>query len=108
MPLPVTPKSSSACEPGESSAARMAAFASCWPGVNRGGVPYRDGWDTKGPLTYYVLAVSQVLFGANQWGIRLVDFALLLQRCLGLGDLFPVAGRATAAPDDRTRPTRVS
>src|SRR5437773_7339875 len=56
----------------------QAVFAQVGDVVNRGGVPYRDGWDTKGPLTYYVLAVSQVLFGANQWGIRLVDFALLL------------------------------
>lgn len=56
----------------------QAVFAQVGDVINRGGLPYRDGWDTKGPLTYYVLAASQALFGANQWGIRLVDFALLL------------------------------
>jgi hypothetical protein len=52
-------------------------FAQVGDVIARGGLPYRDGWDVKGPLVYYLLALSQVSFGVNQWGIRVFDLSLL-------------------------------
>ena len=46
--------------------------------INRGGMPYRDAWDMKGPLAYYVYAFSQWIFGHNMWGIRIIDCIFLL------------------------------
>jgi Dolichyl-phosphate-mannose-protein mannosyltransferase len=76
----------------------QAVFAQVGDVINHGGLPYRDAWDIKGPLTYYVLAVSQALFGTNQWGIRLVDFALLLT---GGWALARTAGALTSADAGR-------
>jgi hypothetical protein len=42
-----------------------------------GGVPYRDAWDVKGPLVYYVFAAVRWLTGPAMWGIRALDLALL-------------------------------
>src|SRR5688500_4137832 len=43
-----------------------------WGGeiIRQGGMPYRDAWDQKGPLPYYVYAVAQSVFGPGMWGIR--------------------------------------
>jgi hypothetical protein len=49
-----------------------------------GGVPYKDAWDIKGPMTYLCYALVQIILGQNQWGIRLFDFFMLL------GGLFSV------------------
>lgn len=38
-----------------------------------GGMPYRDAFDLKGPLAYYVFALAQAVFGHNLWGIRVLD-----------------------------------
>lgn len=78
--------------------ADQAAFAAVGDVIYRGGLPYRDAWDTKGPLTYYVWALSQALFGTNQWGIRLVDFAILLS---GSWALARTAGVLTVAAAGR-------
>jgi hypothetical protein len=50
-----------------------------WVGdvINRGGLPYRDAWEIKGPLTYYLYALVQFIFGRNLWGIRLFDLVLI-------------------------------
>jgi len=47
-----------------------------WVGdtILHGGVPYRDAWEQKGPLTHYPYALAQALFGRTMWGIRLLDF----------------------------------
>ena len=51
-----------------------------WVGetITRGGMPYRDAWDIKGPLPYYAYALAHWLFERNLWGIRILDLALLL------------------------------
>lgn len=51
-----------------------------WAGgvIRDGGLPYRDAWDLKGPLVYYVYALAQLVFGAGLWAIRLVDAVVLL------------------------------
>ena len=51
-----------------------------WMGdvINQGGLPYRDAWDLKGPLSPYIFAGTQLLFGHSMWAIRLFDLLMLL------------------------------
>jgi hypothetical protein len=51
-----------------------------WVGdvINQGGLPYRDAWDIKGPLSYYIFAGAQLLFGHHMWAIRLFDLLMVL------------------------------
>jgi hypothetical protein len=46
--------------------------------IVRGGLPYRDGFDMKGPLAFYLFAGTEALFGRVTWGIRIVDVGILL------------------------------
>jgi hypothetical protein len=57
-----------------------------WVGdvIARGGAPYRDAWEIKGPATYYTYAFSQLLFGRELWGIRLLDLVFVVVTCLAL------------------------
>jgi hypothetical protein len=50
-----------------------------WVGdvIVRGGMPYRDAFDVKGPLSFYPSAVVELVTGRNWWGIRLFDLLLL-------------------------------
>lgn len=54
-------------------------FASNGDIVARGGAPYVDAWDVKGPLVFYLQAAIQLLLGRHAWALRVVDigFALL-------------------------------
>jgi hypothetical protein len=54
-----------------------------WVGevILRGGLPYRDAWEMKGPLCYYVYAFVIALFGSNDVGIRIFDLAPTLAAC---------------------------
>ena len=61
--------------------------------IVRGGMPYRDGWDMKGPLAYYGYALAQWLFGRHMWSIRILDIALLVT---GMAVLASVVGRLTS------------
>jgi hypothetical protein len=45
--------------------------------ILRGGLPYRDALDFKGPLTFYIFAALQAVFGRQMWAIRAFDLALL-------------------------------
>jgi dolichyl-phosphate-mannose-protein mannosyltransferase len=45
--------------------------------IVRGGAPYRDAWELKGPSTHLTYALVQLLFGPTEWGIRLFDFMLV-------------------------------
>jgi len=38
-----------------------------------GGMPYRDAWDFKPPGIYLVYALAQLMFGRNEWGIRVLE-----------------------------------
>jgi hypothetical protein len=62
-------------------------MASVGDAIIRGGLPYRDAFDMKGPLTFYVFALAQSLFGRVMWGIRLVDLGFLIASALGLYSL---------------------
>jgi hypothetical protein len=46
-----------------------------------GGVPYRDAWDLKGPLSYYVYALAMAVFGRHEYTIRILDLAAILTCC---------------------------
>ena len=37
------------------------------------GMPYKDAWDVKGPLPYYVYALAQWMADHEEWGIRLFE-----------------------------------
>jgi hypothetical protein len=52
-------------------------FATVGDAIVRGGMPYRDAWDMKGPLAYYGFALAQFLFGRHMWSIRILDLGLL-------------------------------
>ncbi|MGH9387573.1 MAG: hypothetical protein ACRD2N_25210 [Vicinamibacterales bacterium] len=52
-------------------------FAWVGDAIVRGGLPYRDAWDIKGPLLYYAYAVAQWIFGQHLWSIRAVDAAFV-------------------------------
>jgi hypothetical protein len=41
--------------------------------ILQGGVPFKDVWDIKGPGMQYIFALSEIVFGRNLWGIRLLD-----------------------------------
>lgn len=65
--------------------------------IRRGGVPYRDIWEIKGPAALYVYAAVDALFGARMWGVRLLDLALLgASGVAGWGLVERFAGRAAA------------
>jgi 4-amino-4-deoxy-L-arabinose transferase-like glycosyltransferase len=62
-------------------------FASVGEVILRGGMPYRDGWDQKGPLTYYAFALAQWLFGRHMWSIRVLDLPLLIAGIVALAEI---------------------
>lgn len=63
----------------------------------RGGLPYRDAWDVKGPLTFYLFAGIQWVLGPHPWSIRVVDVAVALGTALMLARrLAPLTSVATA------------
>jgi hypothetical protein len=45
--------------------------------ILRGGMPYRDAWDFKGPLTYAPFVALQALFGPGMWPVRVLDLVVL-------------------------------
>ena len=53
--------------------------------ILRGGLPYRDALDFKGPLTFYIFAALQAVFGRQMWAIRAFDLALLA--CAGVAGI---------------------
>ncbi|HEY2981518.1 MAG TPA: hypothetical protein VGJ22_10080 [Anaerolineales bacterium] len=46
-------------------------------GVLQGGLPYRDFWDHKGPLIYYLNAAGLLLVPVSYWGVWLVEVVML-------------------------------
>jgi hypothetical protein len=64
-------------------------FAWIGDAIVRGGMPYRDAWDVKGPLTFYPYALAQSLVGREMWGMRLID---LLITALGAGGAARIVG----------------
>jgi len=67
-------------------------FATVGDAIERGGLPYRDAWDIKGPLAYYGFALAQFLFGRHMWSIRILDLGLLF---VGMAALAAMVARLT-------------
>jgi hypothetical protein len=46
-----------------------------WVGdtIRRGGTPYEDAWETRGPFPYFFYAVIAAATGHNEWGLRVLD-----------------------------------
>src|SRR5580698_5577710 len=53
--------------------------------ILRGGMPYRNALDFKGPLTFYIFAALQAVFGRQMWAIRAFD--LMLLACAGVAGI---------------------
>ncbi len=43
--------------------------------INKGGMPYRDAWDLKPPVIYYLYSFGLKIFGSSMMSIRIFDFA---------------------------------
>ena len=70
-----------------------------WVGdtILRGGLPYRDAIDWKGPLTYLPFAATQAIFGRHAWPIRAFDgIALMATLWVLWASLGRVADRRSA------------
>jgi hypothetical protein len=55
--------------------------------IVKGGIPYRDAWDVKGPLTFYVFAGVEAVLGKPMWAIRVFDLLVLLLTAVIAGRL---------------------
>ena len=62
-----------------------------------GGLPYRDAWDVKGPLTFYVFALTEWLAGPAMWGVRVADLVWLAAAALAAGGIVRRLGGSGAA-----------
>ena len=76
----------------------QAIIASVGDVVLQGGMPYRDGWDMKGPLAYLWFAAAQWLFGRGQAGIRVFDLVLLITASLTLASAAARVIRPSVGP----------
>src|SRR5688572_22013703 len=52
--------------------------------ILEGGMPYRDAWDFKPPGIFVLYAIARALFGANDWGIRVLECLFLAAMCICL------------------------
>ena len=50
--------------------------------IVEGGMPYRDAWDFKPPGIFVLYAIARVLFGSNDWGIRVLECLFLIAMCI--------------------------
>jgi len=62
-------------------------FASMGDVIVRGGMPYRDGWELRGPLAFYVFALGEWLFGRHMWSVHVFDLPLLVAASIAVGSL---------------------
>lgn len=65
----------------------MAVFGWIADTVYRGGTPYADAWDTKGPAAWLPSLLVQALTGRNTWAIRVFDIAMVLAAILAMRDI---------------------
>ncbi|MGV3708374.1 MAG: hypothetical protein ACO1Q7_05990 [Gemmatimonas sp.] len=50
--------------------------------VARGGTPYVDAWDVKGPVAYFAYGIAELVFGTAQRGVRVLDLLLSAGGCV--------------------------
>jgi 4-amino-4-deoxy-L-arabinose transferase-like glycosyltransferase len=63
----------------------------------RGGLPYRDAWETRGPLAFYLFAAIEWAFGRSAFAVRLFDLLMLAAASAMLWRLTRRLAGATAA-----------
>jgi len=65
--------------------------------INQGEVPYRDAWDHKPPIIFWINALSLRISQKAGWGIWILEFiSLLAAVLLSLGLLRKLSGTASA------------
>ncbi len=70
--------------------------------VYRGGAPYVDAWDTKGPGAWLPSLFVEAVFGRTAWAIRVFDIAMVLSAVIAMRSIArrigqPGAGRVAIA-----------
>ena len=83
---------------GKSPGLDASLFMYIGAGINRGQVPYRDLWENKPPLVFFLDALGLWLAGGSTWGVWFFDLAawmlsvvllfLLLRKEVGRAGLF--------------------
>jgi len=71
-----------------------------WVGdtIRRGGLPYRDAWDQKGPFSFYTYALLQSLApGDAMWPLRVLDLVLVAGAAVAMADIVRRLVPGTAA-----------
>ncbi len=63
--------------------------------IVRGGLPYHNAFEIKGPLAYYIVAAYRSLLGGTEWGYRLLDLCFQSGVLLSLASIY--RGRAGSA-----------
>lgn len=60
-----------------------------WVGdaIRRGGLPYRDALDMKGPFAFYMYAWLQGLGGTAMWPVRLFDLGVMLAGAIAVATI---------------------
>jgi hypothetical protein len=53
----------------------QAIFAYIGKIINNGAMPYRDAWDLKPPVIYYLYSLGLKIFGSSMMSLRIFDFA---------------------------------
>ena len=68
-----------------------------WVGqeILNGGLPYRDAWDIKGPLPYFLFALIEALLGASPVALRAADLTII---AMGVLVVWRLAARLNTSP----------
>ena len=69
-----------------------------WMGdtVYRGGSPYRDAWDTKGPAAWLPSLLMQVMTGRNTWAIRVFDIVMVVAALVAMRRIAQLIGQPSS------------
>ncbi len=62
-------------------------YATCADTLLRGGVPFKDCWDTKGPALHYTYALAQILFGRATSGPYVLNALAIAATALAIAAL---------------------
>lgn len=46
--------------------------------ILKGDIPYRDVWDNKGPLIYYINAIGLAISGGSRWGVWCIELGAVI------------------------------
>ena len=70
--------------------------------VYRGGAPYVDAWDTKGPAAWLPSLLMETIFGRTSWAIRAFDITMVIAALVAMRAIArrlgqPGAGRVAIA-----------